>query len=288
MSTTLASLLAATPRVAAHRAGADRVVERRQVAADPVPQVGVAADVRARRQLGLELPAQRPGRGELAGHADCGDQRVEVGDVGQVRRVDERLVPGVGAAQPDLAAAADRDQRDQHRQRAAGRIGETAVDIGHRQHVPLDVGRGQRRVGAAEPARLGDVGRHRARCASAASGPGSRARPSPTGSGSSARSTSPARPGDRTDCCRRRRCRPSPRCRARAGDRPGRRRTASAAAGCRSRRRTGSPRPRPWPPPRRRAAGSARPVARPASMSTPVTRASVWIVRLGRPAAGCR
>ena len=92
--------------------------------------------VRARGQLGLADLGHRPGRGELPGRLDARDQRVDVRAVGQVGRVDGGLVPRVGAAQPDPAAAA-------HRQPAA---------ISTRQR-PDRPGRPGRRCGTAPAAR---------------------------------------------------------------------------------------------------------------------------------------
>ena len=159
VSTTPASRLRVELRIAAHRAGADRVVDRRHIVAHEVTELSVAASARCR----LALHILRIGRtvGDLPHQADGLDQGVQVGLVGQVAGVDQRLVPGIGAAQRDPAAAAHVDERDQHGHAAVGRVGEAAVAERHGQRVPLDVRRGQASLAPDEPAGLRDVGRHR-------------------------------------------------------------------------------------------------------------------------------
>ena len=70
-------------------------------------------------------------------------------------------MPRVAGSELDAAPARRVNERDEHGHRAPRRVGEALFAVGHRQDVPLQVGRGQPRVAAREPARLGDVGRQR-------------------------------------------------------------------------------------------------------------------------------
>jgi len=115
------------------------VEERAEVVPDELPHRRVRTDLRPRRQLGLADLGERVGAGELAGHPDPLHQRLDVGAVGQVGGVDGGLVPGVGAAQPDAAAAAHVHQRDQQGERPYLRVGQAFPLIGRGKRVPLQI-----------------------------------------------------------------------------------------------------------------------------------------------------
>ena len=68
---------------AAHAAGARRVVEQLEVAADEVLDVGVVAHARARVDLAPGGGLQRLGVDELPRELDAGDERREVLRLGQ-------------------------------------------------------------------------------------------------------------------------------------------------------------------------------------------------------------
>ena len=151
------------------------------------------ADVRARRELRL-------GAAWLSGRAAANSraipmrlhQRIDVGEcrtgtTGRWRAcaAGRRCAAGSCPRLPTDTSVISTDSA-----RLAGSA-EAAVQEGHRQHVPLDVRRGQRRVGPAEPACLGDVGRHRAGVRQLPAGQVARAGLLPQAPRPRARSTSP-------------------------------------------------------------------------------------------------
>ena len=138
------------------------MVEGHHAGPHVLDELGVGPQVRARGQLAAADRRHRLGRHELPGHLQPGRQRPAVPVVGQVAGIDGRTVPRVGAAQPDPPPAGHVDQADKHRHRALGRVGQALVDVRGREHMQLQVRRGQTGLGVGEAARLRRVARQRA------------------------------------------------------------------------------------------------------------------------------
>ena len=144
--------------VAAHLAGADRVIDDAQPVLDGLRDVLVALLVGTGVQFFLAVRVEGRRRQDLARQLHAGDQALQVIRVAEVVVVDDRRVLPVGTGQADRAAAlrpqaahVHRITRLHHQLQVAARVVEQ-----QRHGVELHVGLGQRRVGLQEAAGLGD------------------------------------------------------------------------------------------------------------------------------------